>query len=172
MSKATSLVALIVGVIILSCNSKMELKIYPIPKSDKIDTFRNSDKLVLIKTRYFIISGTLSDRNRLLNFVDSFASRNYDDSVKKYPQYEMFFYKESDETNLRNIQENPRKLDDAYAQQHDLILIYSWLGGDPPIRDEFEDGGRINEKGKLTIKDVYHLPSPTRLKSSNVGGKK
>jgi hypothetical protein len=92
MSKVNSLNALIFGVVLFSCTAKRELKIYPIPRSEFIDTIRTSNKISFIKIRYFIIAGTIPHREGLLKFVDSFAAHNYDDSLIKFHEYKMMFY--------------------------------------------------------------------------------
>jgi hypothetical protein len=65
----------------------------------------------------------------------------------------MMFYRASPETNLENIQNDRKKLDDACAQEHDLISVYEWYQGGKLSKFEYPDAKIIDPKGKFTVTD-------------------
>jgi len=146
---------LFILMMLFSCKSDDEIKIFHIANADFIDTVKSSNKPLYNKISYFIINGNISNKSKLSNVVDSFAVHTSREQMNaEFNEYSMMFYKESPETNLGNIRKDPKKLDDVYAQQHDLILVYSWANNRNPIKYEYKNGEIINPKGKLIITDV------------------
>ena len=160
-------IILVIELFFFSCKNKGELRIYQIPKSENIDTSKNENEISINRTRYFLISGDLPDRDKLLSVVDNFVASNCTDSSQKFYRNDMMFFKESTETNLHNIEEDPNKLDDAYAQEHDLIFFYSCRTDRPALRTEFREGNVINSDGHATFEHIHNVPNPERTKAEH-----
>ncbi|HEV3250860.1 MAG TPA: hypothetical protein VGZ71_07905 [Puia sp.] len=81
------------------------------------------------KHDYFIVKGDLSDKQKLRNELDTFATKIVNKEIKLYDTYLIFFYKESSEVNeekIRNVQEGSRWKIFLWAREDDGIVTYSF----------------------------------------------
>ena len=62
----------------------------------------------------------------------------------------IIFYKESSETTIENIENNPKVID-IYSNQNDRIYKYAWIRGTFKGRDKFKNGQIIEPKGNEVI---------------------
>lgn len=131
------------------------ISITRIPAFKETDTSLNDDKMLIYKNELFLVTNFVDD-SMSVKALDSFVARTRETDIGHYTQYKMIFYKESSETNMKNIAENRRILD-RYSQQHDMIYAYEWWKGDTFfLKKKFVNGDWINppQKGQATIEDV------------------
>lgn len=109
-------------------------------------------KKLTTKFDVFLVSGYV-DNSKTRMAIDSFIDKNKRGNFLKYMQYEMIFYKESSETNPKNIIANPRIID-RYSQQHDLIYASKWMGGKHLVTEKWKNGDIISPNKKVFVEPV------------------
>jgi hypothetical protein len=72
---------------------------------------------------YLIMNYYSSKKND--EYINKFICMNRDTLKNKYSEYMICCYKESEKTNIKNIEENPRDFV-RYSQKNDLIFTFKW----------------------------------------------
>lgn len=141
------ILAVLVFVGLVACRQK-ELFFLPLSLHEKVDSSiaRSS------RVQYFIVRGFSNDKE-CLRQVDAFAEKSKSSDYANFPQYEIVFYKESDQTNLNNIAKDPRVID-RYSQEHDEVLSYKWSNGKFISRQTIKDGMPQEGTDKIEVKDL------------------
>jgi len=136
-----------------SCTSaQKEITIEPLKMLNNIDTFMDRGKMVISKFDYYLISN-YRDNKRTQNFIDSFVQQHKDSSIAKYSHYNIVFYRESSETNVKNILANPRVID-RYSQENDWIYSYHFINGKFLSRWKVKKGEIIEPKNNIVVEDI------------------
>jgi hypothetical protein len=119
---------------------------------DHLDTMIDRGSIVLNKSEFYLVKG-YEEKKQFSRYIDSFAMK-LDSNAKKYTDYNIIFYKESSETNRKNIIAYPRIID-RYSQEHDWIYQYSWSNGKFLLKWKIKNGEIIEPKEKdFEIKDL------------------
>lgn len=135
------------------CSCKTEpLLITPLEMLSRVDTPSFDGKKVSTKVDVYLVSG-YDDNSKTRIAIESFIDKNKKDNFLKYMQYEMIFYKESSETNPKNIIANPRIID-RYSQKHDLIYASIWMGGKHLVTEKWKNGEIISPNKKVFVEPV------------------
>jgi hypothetical protein len=138
----------VLGVSIQCCKSQ-PLTIVPLDMLNVIDTLKDERGIAINRADYYLIKGYKPNKNAL-QLIDSFAASKRNSVSEEYAHYDICFYKESKQTTIKNILENP-KITAIYSLQHDLIYDYSWINGKFVTRYRFRNGAMIEPKGKITL---------------------
>jgi hypothetical protein len=136
-------------VIVLAIGCKVEKKMtvskfYPFKKLS--DTSVSLNQVLISKEGYFLIHG-YSFGAKTDKFIDSFIRRDIDTSDLKCTTYYAHFFKETSQTNLQKIKENPRIID-RYSFDHDLVYVYLWESGKFISVEKFLNGKKLGPKQK------------------------
>lgn len=142
-----SILGLIMLVAYANCTPR-PVTIVQIPSITFIDTVNGNS----VKAEYFIIQN-FSENLTTTRAIDSFISYNLGDNHKKYIQYDMIFYKESNETTLANVIAD-RKIIDRYSQNHDLVYSFSWMKGKLIKKFRFKNGKIVDPDSSVIIEDI------------------
>mgnify|MGYP001604378791 CR=1 FL=1 len=97
----------LVNILLLSSCKSQDKKIIitPSPVFSEVDTFEISlHKKPFSKDDYFLVSGSLRDKQKLRNAINSFVKSNYYKECGNYGNYTMLFYRRSSAVNERTIQ--------------------------------------------------------------------
>ena len=99
---------------------------------------------------FFLVKG-YKDNAYCDQYIDSFVHKNSDTGyIASGNSYAMVFYKESKETNVKNIKEMKWKIIDRYSQDHDLIFDYGWKGG-LHGKEKIKNGEVVGDRNKPEI---------------------
>lgn len=134
--------------LLIHCSDSNNITIVPLEVLNQIDTLNGRT----YKFDFFLVNGYV-DNKRSRMVIDSFVVKHKGDYPLKFDQYDMTFYKYSEETNVKNIIANPRVID-RYSQQHDLIYGYSWINGKLVSRMKWKNGEVVDPKGTITVEDI------------------
>lgn len=113
---------------IISCKSTDEtLSIIPFQMQNSVDSIMNGNDVVIDKFDYFLVQN-YSSNNIVAEDIRHYAELNKAADYKKFTHYKMLFYKNSNRTNIKNINRNP-KIADRYVMEDDLIYQLEWQNG-------------------------------------------
>jgi hypothetical protein len=136
-----------------SCSSNAQkLKFTRVDKLSIIDTNIVADKKLISKEENYMVEN-YKDDSTSLRLIDSFVNKNKDIALNKYSNYNLAFYKKSDQTNIENISKNKRIID-RYSNEHDLLYRYFWYQGKFIMRYKYKDGEIIEPKNDIILKDM------------------
>jgi hypothetical protein len=120
-----------------------------VPSMSKSDTVQWKEKPYIWHRNFFLVSGN-SDSTIISKAIDSFSLRNGSPEAVKYGTLTLEFFKETDRTNLKNINENPRKFFKFYSEI-DRIAQVIYTNGRFSLRMNYKDGLFIG-KNNIEIK--------------------
>lgn len=136
-----------------SCERKNKpLDIVEVKRLSIVETMTIDGKNYPSKFQYYIIKD-YSDDSLTAQGIRKFISTQLPVDLKKYNQYGMIFYKESAETNIDNINKNPRIID-RYSQNHDMVLYSEWNFGKFFITRKYRNGKTIPSDPSIEVLDV------------------
>ncbi len=104
-----------------SCKSQA-IKITPINALNEVDTLKHDGIVSTYRTDYFFIK---ANSRHITDTIRIFVSKNLDSSLLKYSQYDMKFYKETDNLNIELLKQ--------YDQKHKALegekpfITYTWF---------------------------------------------
>jgi hypothetical protein len=107
----------------LSCKAQKG-EIIPLPMMKEIDTLKHDGIVSTYRTDYYLVRGKSKDIKRQ---TWSYISKNIDSSLLLFNQYDMKFYKESENLNL-DIIANYNEKYKAFIDEKPVV-IYSWFNG-------------------------------------------
>jgi hypothetical protein len=136
-----------------SCSSaQKKLVIVPLPTRDYIDTSYFRGKQAISKIAYYIVQGYKNNK-RTEKLIDSLVPKIRDSNFSDYSHYEVVLYKESNQTNIKNIKAFPRVID-RYSQDHDWIYSYKWSEGQLLYKWKIKKGKIIKPKQNIKLEDI------------------
>lgn len=144
----------VVVIITLFCSCKNdgeEIEIIPFTLLNEEKTSVDRGDTLYFKSEYFLIRN-YHDGNDLDTMLQKFVDSHIDSTIKKYTQYDIVFYKESEITNEAHLKQRPRDLD-RYSQQHDLLFDYCWRNGSFSRRYEYKNG-QTKGADDIIVKDI------------------
>ena len=115
--------------------------IVPLKQFDSEGKIIIKDYVSLDKDENFIIQN-YKDLEDIEAKVDSIALSKWDSTIAKYDNYSIVFFKESDETNIEALRDNPRNMY-RYSQERDMIYWFRWSKGKFMGKMKFVDGKEI-----------------------------
>jgi hypothetical protein len=118
------------------------------------DTIQLVDNKPLpFKGEVYLVRG-YKDNDMCNKLIDSFVYKNADTAfLAKGSSYIIEFYKESSETNLKNINFLKWRVIDRYSQDHDAISRYRLSFGKYTI-EKFRNGSVYDYEGKENFKVI------------------
>jgi len=130
------------------CNSSRQMKITEFRTlTNEIDTVqgigKESGKTLYYYTYFFLVSNYKNSKNSIY-LIDSFSNifLKKNNFLPITERVELYFYKESNKTNLRAINANPREVD-RYSNFHDLVWRFTLLKNGSIIKEKMEDGNVV-----------------------------
>jgi hypothetical protein len=133
-------------------NAHKKLLIVHLPARDYIDTSHFRGKQAISKIAYYIVQGYKNNK-RNEKAIDSLVTKIRDPNFSDYSHYEVVLYKESDQTNVKNIEAFPRVID-RYSQDHDWIYSYKWSDGQLLYKWKIKKGEIIKPKQNIRLEDI------------------
>jgi hypothetical protein len=106
----------------LSCRGQTG-RIIPLPILTEVDSFKHDGRISTYRTDYFLIKGNSINKDSIRLYVEN----NLDSSFLTYNQYDMQFYRESENLNLEKIKKYNNKYKAVEGERP--ITIYSWFNG-------------------------------------------
>ena len=144
-------VTILLGV---SCrHSQQKLSISPLPMLDVGDSLEVDGIKTFSRADYYLVKGFRDTKNSEL-FIDSFVAREKAGDLQKYSNYAIVFFKESSQTNERNIIESQKKVIDRYSNDHDAIYEYDWNNGKFLTRFKIKNGLIVSPNHNIKVTDV------------------
>jgi len=138
----------------ISCHdSKQKMSIVPLNMLNVTDSLIVEGKKVVSRTEYYLVKEYI-DTKKSEKFIDSFVSTNKAANLKEYSSYIIFFFKESSQTNERNIIESQKKVIDRYSNDHDAIYEYDWNNGKFLTRFKIKNGLIVSPNHNIKVTDV------------------
>lgn len=136
-----------------SCsNAQKKLIIVPLHSLENIDTSQFRGKMAISKMSFYLVQGYKNNKVTERS-IDDFVHRNKDSNWLNYSQYQVIFYKESNETNVKNIKAFPRVIV-RYSQDHDWIYSYKWSDGQFLYKWKIKNGKIIKPKQSIRLEDI------------------
>jgi len=144
-------VTILLGV---SCrHSQQKLSISPLPMLDVGDSLEVDGIKTFSRADYYLVKGFRDTKNSEL-FIDSFVAREKAGDLQKYSNYAIVFFKESSQTNERNIIESQKKVIDRYSNDHDEIYEYRWAKGSFLAKYKIKNGIIVKPKNDIKVSDI------------------
>ena len=142
---------LLVGAAFAGCTSGKNISFIRLTMLDHADTGIHNGSQYINKTDFYLVQNYSKEAEPAIN---RFVQKNKDPQLQKYAHYEMFFYKESAETNVKNIQANRRVLV-RHSQENDWIFSYRWSNGKSMPRWKLIKGELVEPStSNITITDI------------------
>ena len=137
-----------------SCDhSQQTLSISPLPMLDIRDSLEVDGIKTFSRADYYLVKGFRDTKNSEL-FIDSFVARRKASDLDKYSNYAIVFFKESSQTNERNIIESQKKVIDRYSNDHDEIYEYRWAKGSFLAKNKIKNGIIVKPKNDIKVSDI------------------
>jgi len=137
-----------------SCDhSQQKLSISPLPMLDIRDSLEVDGIKTFSRADYYLVKGFRDTKNSEL-FIDSFVARKKAGDLDKYSNYAIVFFKESSQTNERNIIESQKKVIDRYSNDHDEIYEYRWAKGSFLAKYKIKNGIIVKPKNDIKVSDI------------------
>ena len=137
-----------------SCDhSQQTLSISPLPMLDIRDSLEVDGIKTFSRADYYLVKGFRDTKNSEL-IIDSFVARKKAGDLDKYSNYAIVFFKESSQTNERNIIESQKKVIDRYSNDHDAIYEYDWNNGKFLTRFKIKNGLIVSPNHNIKVIDV------------------
>lgn len=132
--------------------SQQPISIVPLPMLHYTDSTMDRGKQVIYKSEFYLVKNFREDKTTEA-LIDRFVNYKKDKQFQKYSDYKMIFYKESDQTNLKNILAN-RRIIDRYSQENDWIYCYKWSNGKFLSRWKIRNGEIIDPKNDIKVENI------------------
>jgi hypothetical protein len=143
----------------LFSHAQQKISIVKIQLLSKTFANRDDGEIRILKIDCYLVKGY---RNNKISdaYLDRFVEKHKDPSLIKYWDYYMFFYKESNTTHLKIIQDAFR-LTGTFNNEDDFIYAYNWQGFGKHFEKQKLDTGKVDyTKSKVVIKNI-HIPADT-----------
>ncbi len=151
-------ISLVILLVVILCDfscSQKKMTIIPLKMLSKsfIDTGTNQNNSLSYKFDLFLMNGYKNNKASV-DFVDNFVKKNKDKKSNAYFEYYMWFYKKTDETNIKAINDSIRLTGHYLDHANDLIFVYEWGNYGKFFKREKLDTGKLGPKSKVIIKNI------------------
>lgn len=152
-------------ILVASCsNGQEKIAIVPLTMLNYTDTSYLRGDAMLAKSDFFLVLN-FKDNYESQVFLDNFIKQKRDVIFSDYDQYSIVFFKESKETNVKNLSEDKRVLF-RYSNQHDRIYEYHWITGKFISRWKIKNGEIVDPKNEVILKPIQDSIN-NKIKSIN-----
>jgi len=129
-----------------------KIVIEPLKMLNKSDTTVSNGKPVISKFDCYLIKN-YKNNNSSTSYVDEFVKSNRADP-SRYFEYHIFFYKESDSTNVGVIQKQIKEIGYHIDNEDDFVFDYAWTDYGKQFKRERLDSNKVSAPGKIKIRNI------------------
>ena len=155
------IVSVVLIVTLFGCGSREKRKpsekppitIVSLPALSWTDTLKGDTGVRLAKFDYYLVKCDGFDSSGIRAGIDRFARNIQATQPNSYAQYNMLFFKESEETNEKNLVAD-KDIIDAYSTKHDLIYEFVWNYNELIGIYKYSNGLIINPESTIRIDDA------------------
>lgn len=144
---------LILVINIYACKSTTKkLKIVPISFFNFEGKHKSNGDTLFWKNEFYLVCNYYEDKIND-SIIENYAKKFSDTSSKVYSEVVLTFYKESKQTNMKNLLKN-KKILEKYSDEYDKIFVFNWVNSRNLYKYKYQNGQIINSKNNINIKDI------------------